>query len=265
MKVQNSYEELGTLEQKVVIVGNSASGSDISFHVSQVCRSPLIISRRKISSFPTLPEASKVECPEIAEFVLDRRALCFADGRIEEDIDAVIFCTGYLYSYPFLASLRPPVVGDGTRVQNLYKHVFYIPRPTLAFVALPQKVVPFPVSESQAAVIARVWAGRLTLPSAELMEDWEKQTLAAAGGGKTFHYMNFPRDADYMQEFYAWSLQSLPEQPPSCVGKLPPLWGDKERWVRSQIPAIKQAYIAMGEGRHHVWDMEALGFNYEIA
>jgi hypothetical protein len=55
-----------------------------------------------------------------------------------------------------------------TRARNFYQHIFRIPRhtePTLAFISLVKKVLPFKVVDAQNAVIVRVFAGRLSVPS----------------------------------------------------------------------------------------------------
>ncbi|KAJ3599799.1 hypothetical protein NHX12_033753 [Muraenolepis orangiensis] len=58
--------------------------------------------------------------------------LVFEDGTVEDDIDAVIFCTGYRASFPFL----PESLSDGPGGElTLYERVFppSLERPTLAF------------------------------------------------------------------------------------------------------------------------------------
>ncbi|KAI9885556.1 MAG: hypothetical protein M1823_002655 [Watsoniomyces obsoletus] len=247
--------------KKVIVVGNSASGSDIAAQICRSCRGPLLISRRRAIPLPLIPPELKEEVPEIEEFLPDRPALKFRDGTVQEDVDFVLFCTGYLFSYPFLASLQPPVVSDGSRVEHVYQHIFYTHRPTLAFVALPMKVIPFPLSESQAAIIARVWAKRLPLPSVEMMQDWENRILCERGGNKAFHTLSFPLDADYIRELYLWCLQARPG--PNGAGKIPPVWGADKRWIRSKIPSIKEAFVNLGEERHRVERMEELGFHVD--
>ncbi len=240
-------------------MGNSASGSDIASQICRTCRRPLFISRRQAIPLPLIPPELKEELPEIEEFLPDRPALRFRDGTIQEDVDSVVFCTGYLFSYPFLTSLNPPVISDGSRVEHVYQHIFYMHQPTLAFVALPMKVIPFPLSESQAAIIARVWANRLQLPSLEAMQEWEDRILREHGSKKAFHTLSFPLDADYIEELYRWCLQADPG--PNQVGKIPPVWGPDKRWIRRNIPAIKEAYVKLGEERRRVQHMEDLGFH----
>jgi hypothetical protein len=123
----------------------------------------------------------------IVEFLVEERGVRFEGGRIEKDIDAVIYCTGYLYSYPFLKMLDPPIITTGHRVAGLYRQIFNIVYPTLAFTALQKKIIPFPLSEVQAAAIAKVWTNKLYLPEREEMLLLEKKQLEEQGDGTDFH------------------------------------------------------------------------------
>jgi len=107
------------LNQKVIVVGSGASGLDIGTQISHVCRKPLLNSVKTPSPLK-LGQENKEEVSPIAEFLVKERGVRFEDGRVEKDIDAIIYCTGYLYSYPFLKHLDPAVVTDGRRVRGLH-------------------------------------------------------------------------------------------------------------------------------------------------
>jgi hypothetical protein len=247
-------------------VGNSASGIDLSVQIANVSLKPLLISEKNQETTVNInPRLENV--PEIVEFIVgDCPTVRFSDGRVERDIDHVIFCTGYLYSFPFLSQLEgSPIVTDGKRPCNLYQHIFYHPRPTLAFVGLPQRIVPFPVSEAQAALIARVFSGRLELPPRKEMEDWETDWIANHGPGKSFNSLAFPLDADYINFLHDYSLQARQKDglENDGHGKKPPYWGEKERWVRKMFPIIKVASRELGSRRKEITSLEALGFDFE--
>ncbi|KAH8695537.1 putative flavin dependent monooxygenase [Talaromyces proteolyticus] len=253
-------------DKKVVIVGNSASGIDLSVQIANVSRKPLLISTKDWGeTLSSSPQSELV--PEIVEFIPSERAeIRLADGRIERDIDHVVFCTGYIYSFPFLSqAVNPPVVTDGKRPCNLFQHIFYSPRPTLAFVGLPQRIVPFPVSEAQAALIARVFSGRLELPPLKEMMEWEINWIAHHGLGKSFNSLAFPLDAEYINFLHDYSLQARrrDDLANDGKGKIPPYWGEKEKWVRKMFPVIKAASRALGSRRQEITSLEALGFDFE--
>lgn len=93
----------------------------------------------------------------------------FEDGSVEENIDLVVFATGYKYSYPFLAS---QVVSVTDNKSTLFKYVFppELEKPTLAIVGLVQPLgAIMPISEMQARWATRVFKGLVKLPSASAM------------------------------------------------------------------------------------------------
>ncbi|KIW03317.1 uncharacterized protein PV09_05528 [Verruconis gallopava] len=253
-------------EKKVVVIGSSASGLDIASQISTFCRKPLLLSQRSVSDlaagFANDPDISVV--PQITHVDANGRTVFFSDGRIEQDVDELLFCTGYLYSFPFLESLEPNPISDGTRVEHTYKHLFYAPRPTLAFLTLNQKIIPFPLAEAQSAVLARVWSGRLTLPSTEEMVGWEKSVIDECGSGGKFHVLKFPKDAEYINELYDWavSAEKVDGLENDGTGKLPKRWGAWEYWARENFPKIRKAFIMHGEGRKDITTLKQLGFEF---
>ena len=93
-------------------------------------------------------------------------------------MDELLFCTGYTYRFPFLeggnntlgAGPDAPVVSvrDNT-VYPLYRHMLPPAAPSIAFIGLPAKVIPFPQFEVQSRYMSQVWAGNVTLPPAAAM------------------------------------------------------------------------------------------------
>lgn len=247
--------------KKVIIVGNAASGSDIASQIGVVSKHPLLVSQRSMSQ-SSFDASYKENICEIAEFLpasSGQRAVRCADGRVETDIDAILFCTGYYYSLPFLESLEPKLIETGERVQNLYQHLISIDHPSLAFIGLPSKMIPFRTSEGQAAVISRIWSKRLELPSKIEMRNWEASLISEHGAGRYFHALPFPEDMKYLNFLVEWAKRA--KQPGQ--GKIPPRWSDKETWLRERFPAIKRAFAERGEDRHHVTRVEELGFDYD--
>ena len=241
------------VNKKVIVVGSAASGLEIGSQISQVCKKPMLNSVR--TAFPfQLEQGNTEDVPPIAEFILKDRAVRFVDGRIEKNIDAVIYCTGYLYSYPFLKTLDPPVVTTGQRVRGLYKQLFNIVHPTLAFTALPQKIIPFPLSEGQAAAIAKVWSGKLELPAKEDMYSWEQERVAELGDDKAFHVLGFPQDADAINELHDWVKSAS-----DGFSKEPTYWDEEQRWIRKHIIQIRMMF---GETGGQAKTLAELGFKY---
>ncbi|XP_070816133.1 flavin-containing monooxygenase 5-like isoform X1 [Chaetodon trifascialis] len=93
----------------------------------------------------------------------------FDDGSVVEDVDLVVFATGYSFSFPFLAS---HVASASENKTSLYKYVFppELDRPTLAIIGLVQPLgAIMPISEMQARWATRVFKGYIKLPSVTAM------------------------------------------------------------------------------------------------
>jgi cation diffusion facilitator CzcD-associated flavoprotein CzcO len=240
--------------KKVIVVGGAASGLDIGTQISKVSRKPLLNSVCTSSPLK-IGHENKEEVPPIAEFIVESRTVRFEDGRTEADIDAIVYCTGYLYSYPFFKTLDPPLVTTGRRVRGLYQHLFHINHPTLAFTALALKVIPFPLSEGQGAAIAKVWSGKLDLPPKEVMESWEEKRVEKLGDGAPFHVLSYPQDAEYINKLHDWVMNSK-----DGVAKEPPHWDETRLWVRENYVEIRKKFIETGSKAK---SMEELGFKFE--
>lgn len=86
-------------------------------------------------------------------------AAIFEDGSREDNIDAVIFATGYTFAFPFLKDSVPVVKNK----ISLYKKVFppNLEKPTLAIIGLIQPLgAIMPISELQGRWVTQVFKGR---------------------------------------------------------------------------------------------------------
>ncbi|NXR07108.1 FMO5 monooxygenase, partial [Semnornis frantzii] len=106
--------------------------------------------------------------PNIKEFT--ETSAIFEDGTREE-IDAVVFATGYSFSFPFLEGCVKVVENQ----ISLYKLVFPpdLEKPTMAFIGLIQPLGPvMPISELQCRWATRVFKGLHKLPPlADMLAD----------------------------------------------------------------------------------------------
>jgi len=91
----------------------------------------------------------------------------FADGS-EEEIDLVVYCTGYKISFPFLD--QSLVSTEDNRV-SLFRRVVPPRLPGLYFIGLIQPLGPImPVAEAQCEWVAELLDGSAALPDPEEME-----------------------------------------------------------------------------------------------
>ncbi|KAF8246177.1 FAD/NAD(P)-binding domain-containing protein [Wilcoxina mikolae CBS 423.85] len=255
----NFRSPLPYINKKTLLIGNSASAVDIAPKLLPFVTPPLLQSVRTPSPSPTPPGIKLL--PEIASFRADG-GVEFIDGHIEHGVEVVLFATGYLYTHPFLP---PDTTTTGERVKGTWQHIFSIENPTLAYIGLPTRVIPFPCAQSQAAVVAGVWAGKTVLPTKEEMEAWERRRLEegkkgaegrVGGEGRGFHNFGYPDDAEYFD-----TLEGM--VPRDGTGLEPTRWRGRERWIRERVAGVKKADLeAKGRGVA-VTGMEELGFVYE--
>jgi dimethylaniline monooxygenase (N-oxide forming) len=96
------------------------------------------------------------------------RVVRFADGS-EEEIDLVVYCTGYRISFPFLDEA---VFAAPDNRMALYRRVVSVENPGLHFVGFIQPLGPImPIAEAQSEWIADLLTGRAALPPATEMRD----------------------------------------------------------------------------------------------
>lgn len=100
----------------------------------------------------------------------------FDDGSSIEELDAVVFCTGYSVGFDFVNQSIIPVKDNEV---TLYKYVFppHLTKPTLVVIGCVQPVgAVMPLSELQARWSTRIFKGILKLPSKQvMMEEIERK------------------------------------------------------------------------------------------
>ena len=85
------------------------------------------------------------------------RTVRFADGS-EEEIDLVVYCTGYKMTFPFF---DPEVFSAPDNRLPLYRRVASVERPGLYFIGFIQPLGPImPLAEAQAEWVADLLGGR---------------------------------------------------------------------------------------------------------
>lgn len=254
-------------DKRVIVVGSSASGLDIASHLTEVCKTPVYQSQKSVSElargFMDNPNIQTVG--QIARLIPDGRKAILIDGTEIDAVDAIIFCTGYFYSFAFLQNLKPSPIVEGAMVHGTYQHLFFTPHPSLCFLSLPQKVIPFPIAEAQAAVVARVYSGRLSFPSASVMREWEARQLRKSASSDRFHVFDSLEDGKYINFLVEWALRAKrrDQLEKQGQGKIPEGWNPEKFWIRERIGIMRRAFAARGEARHQVTTFEELGIKYE--
>lgn len=165
--------------KRVLVVGAAFSGSDISQELLENGADVFLSARswEDLAEGRAAHESEReiVKVGNVKELKADGSVL-FVDGNQIENVDVVLYATGYLYSFPFLEDVPGAPDVEENRVAPLYKHVFPPAlAPTLSFIGLPWKIVPFPQFQLQARWIGSCLNCSSMLPS---QEDMQKEVKA---------------------------------------------------------------------------------------
>jgi cation diffusion facilitator CzcD-associated flavoprotein CzcO len=235
-------------DKNVLLVGNGPSGADLANQLLEYATSV----RRSVRSEPNALAVTNPKVKDVGPikcFTGDMIKL--VNGTTFTEIDVVIFCTGYLYSLPMFSKDSGFITEDGSYVHQLYDQTFYAKDPTLVFLGLPKKVIPFPTFQNQSIVVAKVWAGKLSLPSQSVMEKDEFARLEEKGfDGRKFHSFEFPSDFELAERWRKWAEQDKSEGWEKSMK--PWRWTEDQVEYRKRAPDIKAAFLKeLQEGK---WD-----------
>ena len=167
--------------KRVVIVGGSFSGRDICLDITESADMVYFSHKHRHAIPSKLPDNVEPHCSVTC--VSSDGTVHFEDGQ-QRETDAILLCTGYHYSFPFLdQACGIQVTND--RVTHLYKHIFNTKFPTMSFIGLASRACGiFKQGSLQAQYIAAVLCKEKYLPSEEEMnaaEEDDFQELLSRG------------------------------------------------------------------------------------
>lgn len=219
----------------MIVVGASISGTDISYALADIASPPLnSVVRGKYHPYFfdwAFQHPNILRRPPITHVASNRetneRTVYFEDGTRLENVDHIIFGTGYSWTLPFLPLLEASI--HNNRLPNLYQHVFWRDDPTLCFVGAVAAGFTFKVFEWQAVLAARFLAGRIALPPLHEQVKWEQDRIAYKGDGVPFTVL-YPDFEEYFEEVRRMAGE------PTADGKGRPLQ-KFEKWWRESFDA----------------------------
>ncbi|KAI1609154.1 dimethylaniline monooxygenase (N-oxide forming) [Exophiala viscosa] len=219
-------------DQNILLIGAGVSSCDIAKESAAHAKHIFQSSRGGVLDLPaTFLPKNATRIPGIKSFELDAShhetksesdpipgKIILENGEELSDVHAVILCTGYITSYPFLAHLHSDttptsqadesvlVTAEGDMVHNLHKDIFYIEDPSLVFVGAPYHIATFSLFDFQAQVVARVLSGKASLPTHDQMREEYRARVEAKGLGRDFHSLRGEGEEQaYVAELVDWT------------------------------------------------------------
>uniref|UniRef100_A0A8D0H663 Flavin-containing monooxygenase n=1 Tax=Sphenodon punctatus TaxID=8508 RepID=A0A8D0H663_SPHPU len=178
----------------VVLVGAGPSGVDLALELAPLA-AQVVLSHRG-APVVGLPETVRQASP-ISEVL--GQTVRFGDGSSLQ-ADALVLCTGYRYSFPFLALEPLGLRALDRAVVPLYRHLLPPRHPSLLFIGLCQQICPFPHFHWQVLYALAVLGGDCRLPPAPDMEAEAEEELERylGEGGAPRHFLRLAaRQWDY--------------------------------------------------------------------
>lgn len=173
---------------RVLVVGASFSGDEIARQIASVATEVVHCARTWVSAAGVGKPENLSRSVMVTQLTADGRAI-FQGGH-EWRPEAIVYCTGYRYAYPWLPAGVVDI--EEGRVSHLYNHIFPPQHaPTLAFVGLIVRSVRFFQFEMQGRYIARCLSGRVKPPSKSSMwDDIATYYARVQGAGVPMRYVH---------------------------------------------------------------------------
>ncbi|KAK0424772.1 hypothetical protein QR680_008845 [Steinernema hermaphroditum] len=188
--------------ETVAIVGAGFSGMDIALQVAEEAQKVHLL-HRSPPKFASLP-SNIAECQSLAGVTPDGHGLLLRDGAVLADVDSVIFCTGYNYSFPFFDDNIVRIAENGKVVSPLFLHMVHRDHPTsLFFIGIPFYVIPFVLFDYQVKFALSLVKGTAALTEEELhsFEALRMEHVIEKYGSKAMFHMGGSEMFDLMAEY----------------------------------------------------------------
>ncbi|GLK75966.1 potassium transporter [Methylopila jiangsuensis] len=183
----------------VLMIGSSYSAEDIATQCHKYGAKRITFSYRTKPMGFEWPESFE-EKPLLTKVV--GRTCYFKDGSTAEDVDAIVFCTGYQNHYPFLPDHLKLVTRTSLYPGDLYKGIFWEKNPKLMYIGAQDQFYTFNMFDAQAWYARDVVLGRITLPDYDTMhadsEAWVERNAKLEDAEQMIDFQT-----DYVRELLA--------------------------------------------------------------
>lgn len=238
-------------DRKVLVIGNSASGHDLTTELVSDARPPVYQSRRTPSRWDGSEPPSGIAWKPVVEEYLPSGRIVFKGGTYLDGIDTVIYCTGYLPSFPFWnAKNNGRKIWDyrKNKLVKTYLHTFFPDFSILGIVGAPRALT-FRSFEYQAIALARLFANREAtgLPDVVEQEMWEKEREERQNvRRKKFHDIEWENGETLRWLGTLYQIAGLGQL--TGEGVLPPVLGEEVRWAIEHLRKYPEPERDSNEG-----------------
>ncbi|CAF3594950.1 unnamed protein product [Rotaria socialis] len=178
--------------QNVLIIGNGISAEDIALQLYKYGVKSVILSYR------TRPKGFK--WPDLVQEVpllvrIDKENVLFKDDSFRK-FDAIIFCTGYVYHFPFLDNNLRLKSTNTLYPPDLYKSIVWMHQPRLLYLSMLRLTFSFNVGNVQEWFARDLILGKINLPLSkeEMTSDMKHWQMRAKVVQNFSDYVEFQRD-----------------------------------------------------------------------
>jgi trimethylamine monooxygenase len=186
----------------LLVMGSSYSAEDIALQAKKYGARSVTITHRGDPMGFDWPEGVE-EVPLLAR--VDGNTAHFTDGS-SRHVDAIVLCTGYRHSFPFIQETLRLRTANELYPPNLYRGVFWIDNPRLMYLGMQDQYYTFSFFDVQAFTARDAVLGRASFPSREEMaadiDSWRARQATLAGPSDDIdfqadHLLELSKDVDY--------------------------------------------------------------------
>lgn len=149
----------------LLVMGSSYSAEDIALQARKYGARSVTITYRTVPMEFRWPDGvDEVPCLTHMEGDTAR----FTDGTARR-VDALVLCTGYQHSFPFIEEKLRLRTSNDLYVPDLYKGVFWMHNPRMMYLGMQDQYYTFTLFDAEAWYVRDYLLGRISLPTQEEM------------------------------------------------------------------------------------------------
>ena len=160
--------------KNIVVIGTSYSAEDIASQCYKYGVKSVTCSYRTAPMGFHWPDNFKT-VPLLSKILPGTKTCVFKDGTVVENIDAIILCTGYQHSFPFIHPTLRLQTKNRLWCDDLHEGIVWPHNPKMMYIGMQDQWFTFNMFDTQAWYARDVILGRIQLPNkADMEQQWAK-------------------------------------------------------------------------------------------